>query len=922
MPVPVITSATSATGTVYSSWIYYITATNSPVNNGYGASLLPPWASLRYDGAILGTPTTPGTFDIVLQASNGSGSSPEVTLTLTIAPAAGAPAITSATSANGTVGTAFSYQGAATNAPTSYSLTTMLAGQAVAASVPGLTFSTATGLLSGTPTAAGTYNVSLSAANANGPGAAVSLSVVIAAAPAETDTGSFTVAPTNATLGVVTVGSTVQLAFQGSGTNFGSGTTFNASAGTLTGVVVTSATQATGNYTAPGTNGNVTFTLDASSITATLPVYASGGAGTGGGGTGGGGTTITPGDGTGTGVGYNTGQGTVVTFIGRLILGLDVSGAFITAGAVITEMLQYVLDSFTANGLEPAFQIGAIDPGYLIPLDEVKDVTCTEVFRKMARWMPDCMQWFDYTTTPPTIHFRLGGSGGTATLTVGKPPLVSLGEIKPLNDLVAPAVVIHYELTTTVNGAASLTLLTDAAPAGATGREFGTVVLTIPVRGQSSTSVQQRINTTAIKDQVGASGLVAYLAGRCAALGADVNDSNITADGITITSCTRGLADDTAEKYDPDTGEYAADADYDDSLGFELVDGAFTDWMVKNYALKKQVHRIIFEWTADSGSDDAPNVSGTKKGAFDLVATNASGQVYTAMTNYNQGDTVPAGLAASYLATLAKLHWSGQVELIEQTAGKLAPSATLGSFLNIAGSANAAWATMNALVVGEQVQASTGRTTLTLGPPMHLSPQDLVARMHITRPGGTGGRQDTGAKGTTNSDARSTGQPGGNNTVAGSTAGPIKGGGSLISGGAGGTPTQPFSLVSADDKSGAHVRVLESNLVGDLPSGFTSGDNPPYVLDVSDGDIVYGCVTWDVSGQAPGDVTSRTLGIGQTVPTDDPSNGTFYYRIGSVAVSNGKSTPSNDAYGPIDATCYRPWFTNPKTAAVAWNAAT
>jgi len=72
-----------------------------------------------------------------------------------------APAITSGSSAAGTVGSAFSYQITATNSPTSYG----------AAVLPGgLNINSATGLISGTPTAAGTSTISLSAVNASGTG--------------------------------------------------------------------------------------------------------------------------------------------------------------------------------------------------------------------------------------------------------------------------------------------------------------------------------------------------------------------------------------------------------------------------------------------------------------------------------------------------------------------------------------------------------------------------------------------------------------------------------------------------------------------------------------------------------------------------------------------------------------------------------
>jgi hypothetical protein len=72
-----------------------------------------------------------------------------------------APRITSPATAGGTIGTPFSYQIVATNSPTSYDATGLPAG---------LTTNTATGLISGTPTAIGTSQVTLSATNAEGTG--------------------------------------------------------------------------------------------------------------------------------------------------------------------------------------------------------------------------------------------------------------------------------------------------------------------------------------------------------------------------------------------------------------------------------------------------------------------------------------------------------------------------------------------------------------------------------------------------------------------------------------------------------------------------------------------------------------------------------------------------------------------------------
>ncbi len=80
-----------------------------------------------------------------------------------------APAITSATSATGIAGSAFSYQIVASNTPTSYAATGLPSGLAV---------NTTNGVISGTPTAAGSSSVTISATNSAGTGTAA-LSITI-----------------------------------------------------------------------------------------------------------------------------------------------------------------------------------------------------------------------------------------------------------------------------------------------------------------------------------------------------------------------------------------------------------------------------------------------------------------------------------------------------------------------------------------------------------------------------------------------------------------------------------------------------------------------------------------------------------------------------------------------------------------------
>jgi len=207
------------------------------------------------------TGLAPGSYSYRVRATDAAGNLSQYSnvASATIAAAPAPPVITSGTTASGRVGTAFSYQITATNAPTSYG----------AASLPaGLSVNTGTGLISGTPTSAGTSPVTLSAINSAGTGnATLTLTIASASAPPVI---------TSATTASGKVGSafSYQITATNTPTSYGAtGLPAGLSVNTGTGLISGTPTSAgTSTVTLGATNsagtGNATLTLTIASASA------------------------------------------------------------------------------------------------------------------------------------------------------------------------------------------------------------------------------------------------------------------------------------------------------------------------------------------------------------------------------------------------------------------------------------------------------------------------------------------------------------------------------------------------------------------------------------------------------------------------------------------------------------------------------
>ncbi|MCK9412659.1 MAG: putative Ig domain-containing protein [Prolixibacteraceae bacterium] len=241
LPVPVITSPLTASGMVGSAFSYTITASGDPI--GFGATPLPAGLYINNTtGVISGTPTTPGSFNVPISATNVPGTttgSGTATLVITIAPQV--PVINSILTKQGTTGLAFSYTITASGTPTSFSAAPLPAG---------LSINTATGVISGTPTTAASTNVAIGATNVSGTGTATLAIAIAASLPLPVITSILTKQGT--------IGSAFSYTITASGTptSFSAtplpaGLSFNAATGVISGTPTTAATT---NVTIGATN--------------------------------------------------------------------------------------------------------------------------------------------------------------------------------------------------------------------------------------------------------------------------------------------------------------------------------------------------------------------------------------------------------------------------------------------------------------------------------------------------------------------------------------------------------------------------------------------------------------------------------------------------------------------------------------------
>jgi hypothetical protein len=354
----------------------------------------------------------------------------------------------------------------------------------------------------------------------------------------------------------------------------------------------------------------------------------------------------------------------------HLILGQDANGDAVTIGEQLGDVVDYVN---AAVGEAVIAFAEDIDLPIYIPFDECKDLSCAEVIRRLLRWVPDAITFFDYAQAVPVLHILRRSQLASLSLNVG-----DLNEFHfvPRYDLQIQAVVLKFEKTHKSGGKSWKTVEVQRFPDDATGMELGSLIMTIELEGTQSTHIKQDVETALIQ-------ISSEIWWQNHLPGLD----NVT--NFTVQNPAR-----------------------EGTLPNELVSGSVAAWM--NCSVEEDVV------TAQISYETEDEIVHNREVAVKINTTDAQSKTYRSLVSYVGEETVPENLAENIYQSVSPLQHEGKIRLVNgEISGDF-----LGKVINIA-DGREEWETMNAVVQTVEEHLDTGEMTILLGPPKHLGPDDL-----------------------------------------------------------------------------------------------------------------------------------------------------------------------------------------------------
>jgi hypothetical protein len=396
----------------------------------------------------------------------------------------------------------------------------------------------------------------------------------------------------------------------------------------------------------------------------------------------------------------------ITTKTSEYFLGVASTGLAQNTGAQITEALNWAITCGVG------VQIGTIDPATNIVSYNSRDLSVAEVIIQMLRWTPDVITWFDYTTSPPTLHVRKLANLTNVDVTVGTDKIKTIA-LGPRNDLQLPAVVIHFKSVNDTDGFPWVSITTQKAPGGATGTELGASVSTIELQGSKLTRVSASLVAEPILARSSTEAdRIAWWKSKVLWLANDTIDGS----SLHITSAT------ILDESDVDVTSTAL-TDFPN----ELKKGQIADWMPFSKQTLKIKALATFDSYKDSGHKIKAHCPVEMPIHVTIHATNATTGDYSATEHFGEAEAVPSGLAQDIYDAHSVLRYDGSLELV---GDEIPTGLGMGNKLTIIGLA----ATYSNLFIQETIEEPAwGKITLVLGAPKQIGLSDLIELLRVNR---------------------------------------------------------------------------------------------------------------------------------------------------------------------------------------------
>lgn len=435
---------------------------------------------------------------------------------------------------------------------------------------------------------------------------------------------------------------------------------------------------------------------------------------------------------------FASGSGSAAVRKSSVVLGLGDSGTRQTTAQIISGIISY------ANGQGAGIVVGSILSGATLtpPLMQMADSTCAEAIRAVLRWHPDAVLWF---APDGTFNIHVPAAMTEVTRGIGGANQTSSCSLWPRQDVGLRGVVIHYEITTTVDGVAYMDITNDTAGA-TTGRRVAH--FTIALQGANIITQQQEIETLDIPDGLSELGpwmILKFPEIAQAAPGAGDLTVNVFEQDVFA-----------AEKVGPGTAL--------STYPRELIKGSIQPWMTGVSAAPTRI-RINLTFTGDAIAKPElaklfPGADKTEDFFVELTGTDAHDRTYRTAGG-TAGETIPTGLAAAYFhAFQTAVDEGSYTQLAEGPDVVIYP----GKSITLTGSA----AVTKAPVQSSTTDVFTGNTTVTFGPMNRaLTPGNFLEMLRA------GQRQQpiVNPAGSIRTDATAGSSRGGSDTIHGATGG-------------------------------------------------------------------------------------------------------------------------------------------------------